>query len=80
MASRGIVAHTIKSDTSRRKTARPIQSKNTLTDNPVADRAVSLWITLYNGLELAKALGLAVERLNIKTVRDYIAFNCGTAV
>jgi hypothetical protein len=28
------------------------QSKSTLTDNPVADRAVSLWKTLYNWLEL----------------------------
>lgn len=34
-----------------------IQSKSALTDNPVADRAVSLWKTLYNWLELAK-LGL----------------------
>lgn len=33
------------------------QSKSTLTDNPVADRAVSLWKTLYNWLELVK-LGL----------------------
>ena len=31
-----------------------IQSKSALTDNPVADRAVSLWKTLYNWLELAK--------------------------
>ena len=34
-----------------------IQSKSALTDNPVADRAVSLWKSLYNWLELAK-LGL----------------------
>ncbi len=34
-----------------------IQSKSALTDNPVADRAVSLWKTLYNWLELAN-LGL----------------------
>lgn len=34
-----------------------IQSKSALTDNPVADRAVSLWKTLYNWLGLAK-LGL----------------------
>jgi hypothetical protein len=34
-----------------------IQSKSALTDNPVADRAVSLWKTLHNWLELAK-LGL----------------------
>jgi predicted DNA-binding ribbon-helix-helix protein len=33
------------------------QSKSSLTDNPVADRAVSLWKTLYNWLELVK-LGL----------------------
>jgi len=33
------------------------QSKSALTDNPVADRAVSLWKTLYNWLELVK-LGL----------------------
>jgi hypothetical protein len=30
------------------------QSKSALTDNPVADRAVSLWKTLYNWLELVK--------------------------
>jgi len=34
-----------------------VQSKSSLTDNPVADRAVSLWKTLYNWLELVK-LGL----------------------
>lgn len=31
-----------------------VQSKSALTDNPVADRAVSLWKTLYNWLELVK--------------------------
>src|SRR6185369_15684452 len=30
------------------------QSKSALTDNPVADRAVSLWKTLYNWIELVK--------------------------
>jgi len=30
------------------------QSKSALTDNPVADRAVSLWKTLFNWLELVK--------------------------
>jgi hypothetical protein len=35
-----------------------IQSKSALTDNPVADRAVSLWKTLFNWLELFN-LGLA---------------------
>lgn len=31
-----------------------VQSKSALTDNPVADRAVALWKTLYNWLELVK--------------------------
>lgn len=31
------------------------QSKSALTTNPVADRAISLWKTLYNWLELIKA-------------------------
>jgi hypothetical protein len=31
------------------------QSKSALTDNPVADRAISLWKTLFNWLELVKA-------------------------
>lgn len=30
------------------------QSKSALTDNPVADRAISLWKTLFNWLELVK--------------------------
>jgi hypothetical protein len=35
------------------------QSKSSLTDNPVADRAISLWKTIYNWLEVVKA-GLIV--------------------
>jgi len=31
-----------------------VQSKSALTENPVADRAVALWKTLYNWLELVK--------------------------
>lgn len=31
-----------------------IQSKSALTDNPVADRAISLWKTLFNWLELVR--------------------------
>ena len=31
------------------------QSKSALTDNPVADRAISLWKTLFNWLELVKS-------------------------
>ena len=31
------------------------QSKSALTDNPVADRAVSLWKTLFNWLELVRS-------------------------
>src|SRR4030066_152552 len=31
------------------------QSKSALTDNPVADRAISLWKTLFNWLELVRS-------------------------
>jgi hypothetical protein len=39
------------------------QSKSALTDNPVADRAISLWKTLFNWLELVKAGHVPTETL-----------------
>jgi hypothetical protein len=46
------------------------QSKSALTDNPVADRAVSLWKTLYNWLELAK---LGLINPDITTFEIYVS-------
>lgn len=50
------------------------QSKSTLTDNPVADRAVSLWKTLYNWLELVK---LAKVNPGTTTFEIYVSRHVG---
>jgi len=44
------------------RTTKLSQSKSALTANPVADRAVSFWKTLYNWLELIKAGHVAVTK------------------